>query len=799
MIDRDFINNYLQNKNFVMFVTSMVFMIGVLAYFTSTAIIYSCFITFILIVFLYLKIFDIKRVIILVFVFYFGFFLTYFKIQISDDLLPLAPLNSTFSGQIVSIPNSADKSKSRFFMKVHNISDDRVEGKTLVTISGNEETLSKLNIGDKIIISGNLREPFKASNPSQFDYSSYLRNFNVFTVLYAESENLEVLNSKLSLKWKFLQELNNTRNRILKTHSKYLKSPNLEILGGIVFGDDAVAPPEYIKASFINSGLLHILAASGMNVAFIFTFWVFLLRFFKIPYKPRVASGMVIIVLYTLMTGLGPSVVRAALMLLFVLVGKLIDRDVHSVSLLAFVAVLLLIYNPAYINDVSFQLSFLVTFGLITTANIISSKLNDKIPNWILAVILIPLTAQIWVAPIQMFYFNTFSLYSVLANISTVGLLSVICFCGFISSIIAVIAPIANYSCMVFDFFNNYLLNILVWISNLYGNLPHCVIQTTHPNIIQLILYYLMLITVSGMIKFEKYKQAILTTIFVLIILLSMNLRFISKDLEIIAFDVQNADSFLIKTPQNKYFFIDTGKKAYRSGNSQAKIIMLKYLKDRGIKDIEGLIVTHFDNDHSGGTPDFIKETNVKTLYLNNTEQSSETAKNIFDTAEKNHQNIVIAENNKTIYTEPDLTIKIFKANIEGKNKDNECSTITLLSYKDFDMLFMADAGVRSFEQIKNNIPSNVEVLKVGHHGASGVVDKTMIDYLDNKVSLISTGINNYGHPTKGTLDVLRNTVILRTDLLNSIKINTDGQFYKIYAYDRNSKKYYICEKYYSK
>ena len=173
-----------------------------------------------------------------------------------------------------------------------------------------------------------------------------------------------------------LRGLNNTRNRILKVHSKYLKSPNLEILGGIVFGDDAVSPPDYIKSSFINSGLLHILAASGMNVAFIFSFWFVILKFLGVPYKPRVLSGMLVVILYTLMTGLGPSVIRAALMLLFVLGGKLIDRDTHSVSLLSLVAVLMLIYNPAYINNVSFQLSFLVTLGLLTTANIVSQKLT---------------------------------------------------------------------------------------------------------------------------------------------------------------------------------------------------------------------------------------------------------------------------------------------------------------------------------------------------------------------------------------------------------------------------------------
>lgn len=489
------------------------------------------------------------------------------------------------------------------------------------------------------------------------------------------------------------------------------------------------------------------------------------------------------------MTGLGASVIRAALMLLFVLAGKLIDRDTHSVSLLSLVAVLMLIYNPAYINDVSFQLSFFVTFGLLTTANFLSKKF-EKIPDWIKAPVLIPIVAQIWIAPIQMFYFNTFSLYSVLANISTVSLLSIISFGGFVSSAISIIPPFAKITCQVFDFFLNYLLNILIWISNFFANLKFSLIQTTHPNIIQMLIYYIMLIAVTYLIKIDKRKQAIITVLVTCLILGLTWIKLPNNNLEIIAFDVQNADSFLIKTPQNKYFMIDTGKAPFESGNSQAKIIMLKYLKDRGIKNLEGVIVTHFDNDHSGGTSEIITNTKVKTLYLNNTKTETQTAKNIFKTAKKIHQKYKIVQHNQQIYTEKDFKIRTFKADISGKDTDNECSTITLVSYKDFDMLFMGDAGVKSFEQVQKDIPNKIEVLKVGHHGGPKVVNEQMLNYLNNEVSLISTGVNYFGHPNKGTLDILRKTEILRTDILHSIKISTDGKIYKIYTYTNTDKKY---------
>lgn len=773
-------------------------MCGILSCLQANAVFFCILFTILLLILLYTELFSIRKIFIFVLIFYAGFFLTFCKTKTGDELLPMTPADVTCIGRIVSIPEKNTPDKQRFFFEAEKVNSTAIHAKTLVTISGVKTPNPEINIGNKLVVKGRLRAPFTSTNPSQFDYSKYLKNFNTFTVLYTTPENVTIQKSKLPLKWKMFQELNNTRNNIIKIHSKYLKSPGLEILGGIVFGDDAVSPPEEIKTSFINSGLLHILAASGMNVAFIFSFCYVILRFCRVPYKPRVVFGMLIVILYTFMTGLGASVVRAALMLLFVLCGKLIDRDAHSVSLLSFVAILMLIYNPAYINDVSFQLSFFVTLGLLTTAGTISGKL-DKIPDWIKAPVLIPVVAQIWVAPIQMFYFNTFTAYSVLANIIASPLLSIISFGGFITSLLLIIPKITAPLCAAADYILNYLLILLVNISNFFGGLKYSLIQTTHPDILQLFIYYTILMSGTILIKFNKYKQFLITTLILSIILGLSTIQIPSKDLEIIAFDVQNADSFLIKTPENKYFMIDTGKAAYGSSNSQAKIIMLKYLKDRGIKNLEGLIVTHFDNDHSGGTVDILKDTKTKTLYLNSTDRHTQTARKIFKYIGSSGQKYKITSNNKTIYTEPDLTIKTFRANLTGKNMSNENSTITLLQYKTFDMLFMGDADAASFNQIKQNIPANIEVLKVGHHGGPKVTDNSMLRHITPKISLISTGVNYFGHPNKGTLDTLRNTVILRTDLLHSIKISTDGSKYNIFTYNPKSKKYEPKESYNAK
>lgn len=814
---RNILSSAVQKKFFLMFFTSVIYIAGLCAYFTNTAIL-TAFLIMVLGVWAILKNYlSPKLVLFWYFMFFFAFFNASLRIKNSDALYQIAPQNAEIQGQIVSIPSNNGGFKTKFFFDVSKIDYngrvEKVKAKTLVTVYFQRKNSLKFNIGDTYILKGKLRAPFEVSNPSQFDYGRYLKNFATFTVFYANEDDCTNLNNKLSPKWKFLQSFNNIRNDIIQTHSTYLKSPNLELLGGMVFGDDAIAPPDEIKSSFAHSGLLHILAASGMNVALIYGIWFFILRRLRVPFNLTVSSGIFVIIFYSLMTGLGPSVIRATFMLIFILVGKLIDRDAHSISLLSFVALLMLIYNPAYINDVGFQLSFLVTFGLLVTAPVVFEKVKSM-PNWLSGAIFVPVIAQIWVAPIQMYYFNSFSLYSVFANIAILPFLTIVSFGGFISAVLALIKPLANQICFLFDLVLNPVLNVLVAISDYFSNLPHSLIQLPQPSILQIFLYYGMVLSVIILIKgFESTpspsagegkcsgwgegcsptKKITFATSLLFLILIISCLRLPSSftPLETIAFDVQNADAFLIKTPQNKYFLIDSGKMGYNGSKTQAKVIILEYLKDNGIKNIEGLIITHFDSDHAGGAVDLIDNLNIKNVYVNSLNDKSNLAKKIYTCVEcKKNTHILLAKNNEVMYSEGNLKIRDFVGGFKGEEFENENSIITLISDKNFDELFMGDAGIEAFERIKNYLPKNIEVLKVGHHGAKNSVNKEFLDRINPQTAIISTGLNNYGHPNGVTLDILeRHKVkILRTDRQNAIKIDEriNGD-YKIYSYDKNA------------
>lgn len=717
----------------------------------------------------------------------------HFQIKNSDALSKLAPSKGTISGTIISIPTTNKPESTKFYLKVKSAEFgkekyENLNSKTIVTIKDRRENYEKLKIGDNIEVTGKLRQPVKALNPSQFDYRKYLKYNKTFSTFYANAGYWKIASEPDSFGWSFLQNLNNKRQEIINIHKKYMKSPNIEVLGGIVFGDDAINPPDYIRHSFINSGLLHILAASGMNVSIIFGIWFFIGSRLRLNFRLNILIGAGLVLVYTLMTGMGASVLRAALMIEFVLFGKLIDRNADGVALLFFVALVLLLYNPAMIMEVGFQLSFLVTFALMYICPPVLGRIENKIAEFLGGTVLIPMVAQFWAAPIQMFYFNNFATYSILANILITPFIMIISFLGFAASILAMIPPVADRVCMLFDFILNPVVSGLVNISDFFSNLPHSLLITPHPGLIQIGFYYGALLSIGYLIrKGEKNIKWMAISLVVLVIFGLSLIKFDNGKCEILAFSVGNADSFLIKTPQKQYVLIDTSHGAFGGGFSQADAIINKYLKDNGIK-LDLMILTHFDSDHSGGAVDVLKVIKTKKVLITENKPDTKTAHALMDYLNSEKVDYSIAKNNEIVLKESDLTVTTYVSHI--KENDNENSVITLLKYKDFDMLFMGDGSTRSYGKIKSGLPPDIDILKVGHHGAKNTVNREMLK--NTEFAVISTGFNAYGHPAPVTMNKLReNGVgILRTDSLNALKIATDGENYRIFSYNPDKKQF---------
>ncbi|HIS88087.1 TPA: ComEC/Rec2 family competence protein, partial [Candidatus Avigastranaerophilus faecigallinarum] len=404
---------------------------------------------------------------------------------------------------------------------------------------------------------------------------------------------------------------------------------------------------------------------------------------------------------------------------------------------------------------------------------------------------LIPFIAQLYAAPLQMYYFNTFSVYAVLANIAIVPVLSIVSFIGFISSIIAMIPAVAKQICYFADLILNPILIYIVKVAETFSKLPHSIIYVKKPLLIQIILYFTIIVSITCLLKFKIKSKKIIITITTLLILFALTFITIpNKNAEVIFFSLGNADAVLLKSPNNEYFLIDTGRSGYLKGASQAKNIIIKYLRDKGIKDINSLILTHFDSDHAGGTIDILKNINVQNLYITETYENTMLSNNIKEYLDSNRINYEIAENIEEIYNKDNFIITIIEPVGELITSENQKSLIVHCKYKDKSLLFMADGDIKTYESIPEKYKKDISIIKSGHHGAKDTINKKMLNNSD--LFILSTGGIFYNHPHPQTIRILEenNKKYLRTDYHNAIKLILNNSNYRIYMYSPKTKNF---------
>lgn len=782
-------------KQVKIIIFSCLYILGILTFFSNFIPHFSAVLFIIILFLMHKNLISAKYSFVLCVIFTIGLINASLHIKYSDDLTAFIDNKILINAKVLSIPTNINNDKTKFYANVTSVTMENknfnnIKAKTLITINDKEVNYKQIKIGDTLQLEGILKAPQTSKNPSQFDYARYLQFKNTFSLFYA-NQNWSVLYNANDFTGKLISNLNDTRNRILGIHAQNIKSPMIEILGGIIFGDDAVNPDNITKKSFINSGIFHILAASGMNVTLIFGIWFFFAKNLRLNYKFSIFTGILLILFYTCMTGFGPPIIRASLMLILILLGKLIDRKTPTMALLFMVAFLMLLFSPLMIFDVGFQLSFIITFALILTAPLLNFNFKHKFFNYLLGACLIPVIAQFFAAPLQMFYFNTFTLYSVFANIAIIPVLSIVSFLGFISSIIAIIPVISNKICFLADIILNPMLIYIIKVANFFSELPFAIIYLKKPSIFQLILYFSIIISIILILRF-KIKSKYFIPILCLFITLSIVTIFPinNKNAEIIFFAVDNADAILIKSPLNKYFLIDSGKIPYKSSSSQANNIIIKYLKDKGIKNIKAYIITHFDSDHAGGTIDLLQNLNIENVYLSKELGASKLSHKIFDYIKTNNIVFTITKEKQKIYEENNFSITIYKPNNTILTTENQKSIITSLKYYDKTALFMGDGDILTYNNLPDDFKNNVTVLKSGHHGALNTINKDMIK--NTKIVIISTGKNIYNHPHPDTINFLETNKqnFYRTDYHNAIKLILSNDKIKSFCFSPNNKKF---------
>lgn len=563
----------------------------------------------------------------------------YFKLIFSIKIISIFIISSIISNFIVLVLNQ----------KYENISKDEEEIQKVVVVVGRKEEKQykvsyqvkwddfyaylymdkkkdiEFDIGDKVEVRGTFQKPEIVRNEGGFDQTLFYRSKKICGVLQAEEVQLLSHANGRTIE-KLIQEI------VVQIENKIdilLNKEQSALLRGLLLGDTSQIEEEQQEA-FRISNLTHILAVSGMHIVYIVIGVNGILLRVLGKNKTRLIL-IVFLLIYSAITRFTPSVLRAVFMAICLNISKLLHRKNDTINTLAFSLWLILLDNPYSIMNIGLQLSYMGTIGILFFHSIFQTLLQEKETkskqqkkkiqeNFIIEKfkeILIPiLAAQIVILPISIFYFNSFGIYSILANILISIFVGPVIILGFIMVTVSFLFfPLAK----ILAVFLQFGLNIIIGISGI-SQLPFANIYFPTPSVGLLIIYYVVIFAIGelyliyqndfpngtqirikniiAMIKihirehFKKYRN--ISIVLVIFWVLFSNLP---QKLEIHFVDVGQGDSTFIETPLHHTILIDGGGSEF-SNFDVGKNTLLPYILDKGYNKIDYVFISHFDQDH---------------------------------------------------------------------------------------------------------------------------------------------------------------------------------------------------------
>ena len=374
-----------------------------------------------------------------------------------NDVSRLAPLQQAeVMGTVM-----AHVSRNRVVIEVSKVNGDKATGRLMAYLPQAEA----MEAGARVLLDGELALPFESKVPGGFNQAEYLKSQHITALLRRPSRIIGFETS--SQPYFVLQRTTEQMKRqVSETFAKSLPSPQAEVLGGIVLGDKAIPVDKQTRQAFIQTGLIHVLAASGMNVGIIAGVALWLLSLLKVPYRTRLLVAMAAVGFYSLLTGLPPSIQRATTMLELALFLKLLNRELSPVFLLCVTSALLVLVNPENVASIGFQFSVLTTFGLLAMMPPLQEALGYYITRWAAGVILVPLIAQLWIWPLSVSYFNQFPIHTVPLNIAALLMVTPLTVIGFTAGLVSLVVPALGG---LLSWLAKPFLDGLLWIVNV-GN-----------------------------------------------------------------------------------------------------------------------------------------------------------------------------------------------------------------------------------------------------------------------------------------------------------------------------------------
>ena len=544
-------------------------------------------------------------------------------------------------------------------------------------------------------------------------------------------------------------------------------------------GDKSLLPEEdYVAMQ--ETGLAHIFAVSGLHCAFLVT----LLSLLIPPVRRRTLCAVAIpaLLFYMLLTGLSPSVVRACVMQIFLLLAPLFRRGSDPLTSLAAALLVILLGNPFAAASVSLQLSFSATLGMV----LLSPWLYKLLTGWyrgknrpfravlcfVAANLSATLSAVVFTAPLTAWYFRIFVLVAPLSSLLAVPAAGWSFMAAFVTTLAGFVwLPLARIA----GWLSWLLVRYILWVANTMMSWRYHAVYFTAPYLVYwlLFLYTAFIgcaVTPDGK---RKYLLAAALSVVTLTAAVYVNRqRYQYGVLSALALDVGQGESVIL-TSGGETALVDCGSSnSYEDPGGLAA----DTLHSMGVRELTAMVVTHYHADHTNGLYEVLRRVPVRTVYLPDIEDEYGVRDRLTALAqEKGAQVVYVTET--AVCALGDSRVTIYPP-VQSGGDLNELGLTALVSAGDFDLLITGDMSGPTERKLVETYPlPDIEVLVVSHHGSRYSSDMHFLKAVAPEAAVISVGDNNYGHPSEQTLQRLLavGADIWRTDQQGTVRITVNG------------------------
>jgi len=376
-------------------------------------------------------------------------------------------------------------------------------GKAILYLQKDSAT-SMLLFGDRLMLEAKFAPPERALNPSGFDYAAYLKRQGVGAVCYIPSGNwhLNGRNETFSIQ----RRADICRNYLLNIYRKFgIEGDEFAVLAALTLGyTDALQPD--LRSSYSATGAMHILSVSGMHVGVVYVVMAFLLSFLDKNQRLKVIKAILITMFlwgYAFLSGLSPAVVRAALMFSFVAAATCFERKSQIYNTIFMSAFFMLIYNPEFLFDVGFQLSYSAVLSIIFFQPIIGKLYiaNNKFSKAVWDLFSVSMAAQLGTMPFTLYYFQQFPNYFILTNFIAIPLSTIVIYLA-MALLMTSFVPYLSVAIAFLLKWSLWLLNFLiVCVQNLPFSLSHISLDMS-----QTVVIFLAIFCFSAYFYYKKFS-----------------------------------------------------------------------------------------------------------------------------------------------------------------------------------------------------------------------------------------------------------------------------------------------------